>query len=237
MRRFPGMLWIVLSVLAGGLLLLVLNHDAGSTFGLENDQFARLLQMGVLVSVIAAGILASRRSISQIVQNMAIWIVILLVLTTGYLYRYELQDIASRLTAGLVPGSPLSALADDGRTTVSITRAQNGHFDARILINGSPVRVMIDTGATTTVLSNADAQAIGIDVEALNYNVMVSTANGTSMAARAPAGTIEVGDISRNRVPMLVARRGALEQSLLGMNFMGTLTGYDVRGDRMTLYD
>jgi aspartyl protease family protein len=28
-----------------------------------------------------------------------------------------------------------------------------------------------------------------------------------------------------------------LEQSLLGMNFIGTLAGFDVRGDRMILID
>ena len=36
---------------------------------------------------------------------------------------------------------------------------------------------------------------------------------------------------------VFIADRGTLEQSLLGMNFIGTLSGFDVRGDRMILHD
>ncbi|MBP0439720.1 TIGR02281 family clan AA aspartic protease [Tianweitania sediminis] len=236
-RRPPQLLWIILAVLAGGLVLLVLNHDAGTTFGLDNDAFAHLLRTGVLLTVFSVAIVASRGRFGHLARNFAIWCVILLLLTTGYLYRYELQDVANRLSAGLVPGSPLSTLSDNGRPTVTIGRSANNHFEARGRINGTPVRLLIDTGASTTVLTTSDAEAVGIDVASLTYNVAISTANGTSLAARAPAGTIEIGDITRSRVPMLVARAGGLSRSLLGMNFMGTLSGYDVRGDRMILRD
>ncbi|TIU69747.1 MAG: TIGR02281 family clan AA aspartic protease, partial [Mesorhizobium sp.] len=36
---------------------------------------------------------------------------------------------------------------------------------------------------------------------------------------------------------VMVAAPGMLEQSLLGMNFIGSLSGFDVRGDRMILRD
>lgn len=236
-RRPPQLLWIVLAALAAGLLLLVLNHDAGTTFGLDNEGFARLLQAGVLLAAFLVAFVASRRPFGDLVRNLAIWCVILLGLTTGYLYRYELQDIASRVSAGLVPGSPLSTLGDDGRAQVTITRSSNNHFEARAAINNQPVRLLIDTGASTTVLTSADAEAIGLDIKALNYSVPISTANGTALSAWAPPASVAIGDIRRTRVPMLVARPGALTVSLLGMNFMGTLSGYDVRGDRMILRD
>jgi aspartyl protease family protein len=38
-------------------------------------------------------------------------------------------------------------------------------------------------------------------------------------------------------MPLLVAEDGRLGQSLLGMNFIGTLSGFDVRGDRLVLRD
>jgi aspartyl protease family protein len=237
MRRPPSLLWIVLGVLAAGLLLLVLNHDAGTTLGLANDEFARLLSAGVLISVLSVGVIAARRPIGQVARNMAIWLVILIVVMSGYLYRYELQDVASRLSAGLVPGSPLSAWSDEGRATVTINRSANGHFEARALVNGNAVRLLVDTGASVTTLSAADARAIGLDPDALDYTVMIATANGTTLAARAPASTVEIGAITRSRIPLLIARPGSLDRSLLGMNFMGTLAGYDVRGDRMILRD
>lgn len=221
--------------MAAGLLLLVLNHDAGTTFGLENDRFADLLKAGLMVTVLSVGVVASRQSFGEVARNVAAWLFIILVLITGYLYRYELQDVASRLSAGLVPGSPLSVTDGEGHVTVTVEKAGNGHFEARASVDGTPIRVMIDTGASTTVLTVEDARTIGLDVEALNFAVPVSTANGVTVAARARAQTIAVGTIERGPLPILVAQPGALTQSLLGMNFMGTLSGYDVRGDRMVL--
>jgi aspartyl protease family protein len=61
-RRPPQLLWIVLAVLGAGLLLLMFNHDAGSTFGLRNDDFAQILTTALLVTVFSAGVLAARRS-------------------------------------------------------------------------------------------------------------------------------------------------------------------------------
>jgi aspartyl protease family protein len=38
-------------------------------------------------------------------------------------------------------------------------------------------------------------------------------------------------------VPVLIAEPGRLETSLLGMNFIGTLSGFDMRGQRLILRD
>jgi aspartyl protease family protein len=92
---------------------------------------------------------------------MAIWAAIVLVLMGGYQYRYELQDIASRLTAGLIPGSPISMRDEDGRAAVMLERMSSGHFEVRAEVNGAPVTLLIDTGATATVLSAADAARAG----------------------------------------------------------------------------
>ena len=51
------------------------------------------------------------------------------------------------------------------------------------------------------------------------------------------ADTVSVGTITRHRVPVFITAQGSLEQSLLGMNFIGTLSGFEVRGDRMILRD
>ncbi len=63
------------------------------------------------------------------------------------------------------------------------------------------------------------------------------TANGEARAARVVADEIRIGDIVRNRVPVMVAERGRLDRSLLGMNFIGTLSGFDMRGERLILRD
>ncbi len=233
MSRF---LWIILAIIGAGLIFLVVNHDAGTTFGLQNEAFAQTLYLGVWGIVLAAAILGSRIRFGEAARNIAIWLAIALVLMTGYQYRYELQDVASRLTAGLVPGSPLSLSSEDG-IAVMLEKRGNGHFEVRGQVNGRDVDFLIDTGATTTVLTAFDARAVGIDMNTLSFTIPVATANGTARAARASATEIQIGEITRVRLPLLVSEPGRLNQSLLGMNFLGSLSGFDVRGDRLILRD
>lgn len=232
----PRIFWIVIAVLGAGLIFLVVNHDAGTTLGLENEAFAQTLYMGAWGVVLGAALLGSRIPFGEAARNLAVWLLIALVMMAGYQYRYELQDVASRLTAGLIPGSPIS-LSDSNGIAVMLEKRANGHFEVRGEVDGSSVDFLIDTGATTTVLTHADARRVGIDVASLSFTIPVSTANGVARAARASAGEIQIGDIRRVRLPVLVSEPGQLGQSLLGMNFLGTLSGFDVRGDRLVLRD
>ncbi|MDX8529704.1 TIGR02281 family clan AA aspartic protease [Mesorhizobium sp. VK25A] len=229
--------WIVMAVIGVGLALLMLNNSAGHTFGMNNNDFGRLIWVGVLVMVIGASLLRSGRPLGDMARNIGVWAALILVLIAGYQYRYELQDVASRVTAGLVPGSPLALGVDNGRATVTLDKAGNGHFEARILVNGTPVRTVVDTGATSTVLTAEDAQAAGFNPAALSYTVDVSTANGMARAATVTTNELAIGGIVRKGMPVMVAAPGMLEQSLLGMNFISSLSGFDVRGDRMILRD
>jgi len=229
--------WIIFGVMAAGLALLLFSGETGTTLGLASDDFGNTLYLGIFGAVIAAGILGSGIRLGAVAKNLAIWAALALVLVGGYQYRYELQDVASRLTAGLVPGSPISLTDSEGRKSVLIEKQANGHFEVRGMVNGREVHFLVDTGATTTVLTSADAAAAGFDVSALSFDVPISTANGVTRAARATADEIRIGEVFRNRQPLLVASPGQLDQSLLGMSFLSALAGYDVRGDRMVLID
>ena len=225
--------WLVLAAIAVGIVFLVATQEPG--FGGEGDRYARVIALSILGTVIAVGILGSRHRLGAVARGLAAWAAIILALMAGYQYRYELQDIASRITAGLVPGSPLSVSADGN--AVFLEKAGNGHFEARITIDGVAVHVVVDTGATTTVLAAADARAVGVDPATLKYVIPVQTANGLARAARFTAAELAVGTIVRRNMTILVAEAGTLEQSLLGMSFLGSLSGFDVRGDRMILRD
>ncbi|TIT01786.1 TIGR02281 family clan AA aspartic protease [Mesorhizobium sp.] len=234
MNRF---FWILMIVIGAGVVLLMLNDSAGSTFGVENYDFSRLIWLGALVALIGAGLLRSGRPLGAMARNLGTWAVIVLALIAGYQYRYELQDFASRVTAGLVPGSPLALGLEDGHATVTLDKAGNGHFEARIMINGAPVRAVVDTGATSTVLTAQDAQAAGFNPAVLNFTIPVSTANGVARAAAVRTDELAIGGIVRKDMPVMIAAPGMLGQSLLGMNFISSLSGFDVRGDRMILRD
>ena len=64
-----------------------------------------------------------------------------------------------------------------------------------------------------------------------------SIGDGNATAAVVIADTIGIGTIVRHKVPVFVAQRGQLAESLLGMNFIGTLSSFEIRGDRMILRD
>lgn len=229
--------WFAIGALALGVVVLLLSGDTGTIFGMEDESFARIVYLGVLGAVIAAGIVGSGMRFGHVARTMAIWLLILLMLMAGYQYRYELQDVASRLSAGLVPGSPLSVIDADGRAAVMIDRLANGHFEVRAEIDGVPLTVMVDTGATSTVLTFEDARRAGYEPETLRFGIPMMTANGQASAARVVADEIRIGDIVRRHVPVMVAQSGRLERSLLGMNFIGTLSGFDMRGERLVLRD
>jgi aspartyl protease family protein len=229
--------WIVMVVIGAGLLLLMLNDSAGSTFGVENYDFSRLIWLGALVTLIGAGLLRSGRPLGFMASNLGTWAVIVLALIAGYQYRYELQDVANRVTAGLVPGSPLALGVENGHATVTLDKTSDGHFEARITVNGAAIRTVVDTGATSTVLTAEDALAAGFNPAALNFTIPVSTANGMARAAAVKTNEVAIGGIVRKDMPVMIAAPGMLGQSLLGMNFIGSLSGFDVRGDRMILRD
>jgi aspartyl protease family protein len=231
------LLWFLLAAIGVALILLVANNDAGTTFGIGNEKFGRGVYLALWGLVIAAGVVGSRRLMGNAARNLAIWIAVVLVLVAGFQYRYELQDVAYRVTAGLVPGSPFSSVDEKGRNVVTLQKLDNGHFGVRADVDGAGVSMIVDTGATRTVLTADDAARAGIDIARLNYNLPVMTANGPAQAASVTADELSVGTIKRRHMAVLVAAPGSLGQSLLGMNFINSLSGFDMRGDRMILYD
>jgi len=231
------LLWLVLALIGGALLLLLAGGEAGAPFGLTGDQFARVVYLGGFGLLAAAALLGSGIGLRGAARSVAVWLLIALALVGGYQYRYELQDIASRMTAGLLPGSPISATDSEGRTTVALERLPDGHFAVKAEVNGAETWMIFDTGATNTVLTAQAAHAAGFDPAALSYTVPIMTANGAARAAAVVADELRVGAITRRKSRLLVAQPGMLDRSLLGMNFISTLTGFDMRGNRLTLID
>jgi aspartyl protease family protein len=57
------------------------------------------------------------------------------------------------------------------------------------------------------------------------------------MAAPYRIGTITLGDITRRNVAAMVSQQGAIGTSLLGMSFLGGLSSFEIRGDKLILHD
>jgi aspartyl protease family protein len=111
----------------------------------------------------------------------------------------------------------------------------NGHYVVSARINKSNIDVMVDTGASVVALSYEDAQKAGLRPNTLNYNVPVSTANGSVNAARAKLDRVEIDNVRVDGVDALVLPSGALNGTLLGMSFLSRLDSFKSEGGVLTL--
>jgi aspartyl protease family protein len=181
--------------------------------------------------------LAGGRNLGQAARQLGIWALILVALVTAYVYREDAQQVASRVTAGLIPGRASTTVDENGFNTVMLYKGQAGHFLADTLVDGSPISMMVDTGATTIALSYEDAQRAGLNPQNLAFNSIVMTANGPARSAYVTIPQLSVGGISRTNLQAGVAERGKLDKSLLGMNFLSTLSSFSFSGDELKLRD
>lgn len=226
----------VLALIGATLAVLIFNHESGLSFGLPNDDLASLVYLGLLAAVIGAGVVGAHRNIGEMIKNLLVWMVIILGLTTGWLYQDQAREMALRVAGGLTPGRPVTVSDAQGQA-VLIRKSLSGHFEAAGEVNGQPVIFLMDTGATTIALSHDDALRIGFSEDDLSYSLVINTANGQARAAAVRLETVAIGPVVRNGLRAMVAEPGRLEQSLLGMNFISSLTAFEMRRDEVILRD
>ena len=191
----------------------------------------RLIWLIALLALFSTSILYARRvHVRETVRNIAIWVAIAAVLLVGVSFRDEIEDVATRVRSELVPGYAI----ESGEHEMVLTESQGGNFFIFGEVNGVRVRFLIDTGASDTVLSPMDAQAIGIDLDALDFSRVYSTANGMGRGASYTLDELAVGPISIS--PMPVSINGAeMNTSLLGMTFLRRLRSFEIQGRRLIL--
>jgi aspartyl protease family protein len=233
--RGNGFLYLILALIVLVLGLLVWN-DGGRIAGFSDEDFGQGAYAGIWGLVLAAGLFGLFRSnLSGALKGIVLWSLAFVVLIGIYSFRAEFREIGDRILAELIPGHVIT-VAGDG-TQVRVLRADDAHFHVDAVVNGRSVRFLVDTGASLVALDRGTAEAIGIDVKALAYTSRVMTANGPARAAPIRLSYIKIGDIVREDVRAAVMDREGDGLSLLGMSFLGTLSGFDFRGERLTLTD
>ena len=222
-------LFIIIMVLLGGLVLLLLKYFPETLSSDQNK--VSLISLVVMLSFVFTRMSRSSSSVTMFLKQLGSWLVITLIMITGYSYQMEIKQYTARLAANIIPG--YGQENRDG--SVTYYAGENGHFIITALLNNSAkVKFLFDTGASTISLTKKDAERIGIDTKALNYNVPLNTANGMSWGARVTIARIQVGDIVITDVAGTVSQSG-LDTSLLGMSFLGQLQKFVIKGNVLTL--
>ncbi len=224
-------LWLLLIGLLIAVLVLIAQRGVGTIGPMSTADFGSLAYKLALL-VFLAGVLSTlfRERFMHAVTAALLWVVVGLVLVIGYSYRYELNQVADRVAAELMPGHVIS----HGRT-VEVARTSEGDFDINAQINGTRVALVLDTGASSVVLTHADARAAGLPLDLLDYSVNIDTANGRTRAAPVTLDRVTIGGLEERSVEALVVQPGQLRTSLLGMSFLNRLQSWQVSGDRLML--
>ncbi len=218
-----------LLILAAALAALVLTPTDAKIAGLDHRTVAAGAGLVAMLAYLVAG--ARPSDIARMVSSIVAWGFLFALMAGVYAYRFEAADFVDRMTAELMPSEPVIGQAGE-----AIVRARlGGDFAVAARINGARATLMFDTGASMVVLTSADARRAGIDLASLAYDVPVVTANGSAMAAEVRLDELAVGPIVTRKVPALVAKPGALQESLLGMSFLSRLKSYSVERGKLVL--
>jgi len=119
-------------------------------------------------------------------------------------------------------------------SAAQVLRAPDGHWWADAVVDGRAVRLMVDTGATVVALTPQDARRLGLELTPGDYSHEITTAAGPARAARVRLASLSVGSVRVPDVDAVVVERG-LPHSLLGMSWLGRLSGFEASADALTL--
>lgn len=207
-------------------------------FGLNDDETARLIYLGLLLALLVMGMgFGGRRrgSVGAYARQLTMWALIILGLVAVYAYREPLTRLAAPILNQLDPSRVVQVTGPDGARELVVSRGSDGHFHIDADADGRQVNFLVDTGASDTILAYRDAQRIGLDPASLRFDRPVQTANGVAYYARAKLESLQVGPFRLSSVPVGVLPADAIDTSLLGMSTINRFKGWRVEGDRMVL--
>ena len=176
---------------------------------MDGEMLARVGYLAIILVALGGWVVVEfRQRMGQALRMALAWGLIFVGLMAGFgLWSDIRQDVM-----------PIQEIAPDGR--VEVPRSDDGHYYLTLMINGTAVPFMVDTGASGMVLASRDAESLGIDPASLRFLGEANTANGVVRTARVTLPEVELGPF-RNTDFQAFVTEGALDQSLLGIDYLG----------------
>lgn len=191
----------------------------------ENDALSVVYLVLVLV-LVGSSLSIRRLPIGQTAKMAGAW---LLIFAAAFLIMTAWDDIASlgKRAWGELRGETRVVQTGD---ELRIRKAPDGHFWVDARVNDEPMRLMVDSGAALNAMSTAAAGKAG--VEPTGQIAIMDTANG-EVPATIGRARIRVGQIERTLSVAYSDNFG--ETSVLGMNFLSSLSSWGVEGQWLVL--
>lgn len=177
-----------------------------------------MTQSNWLTMIIAAGVIAATTSFFLVPR----------------LDRSETANSRGVSTQAPPAPAPSPAAARSFANAAVITREADGHYWTRAEVDDTAVKFMVDTGASTVALTYRDAQRIGLDPESLEFKWEIRTAGGITYGASVLLGEVRIGRVKVENVEAMILK-DSLDQSLLGMTFLGELESYEFRKKQLII--
>lgn len=190
---------------------------------MDTEDTGRLIYLVLLGSVIAGYFLISNRArMGEVARQAALWGFIFV----GVIVAYGLWSDVSKTVL------PRQSAFENGRIEVPVRT--DGHFHLTLHVGDVPVEFIVDTGASSVVLTQRDAERVGIDTDALIFGGRASTANGEVRTARVTLENVRLGDLDEGRLRAFV-NEGDLDSSLLGMSYLRRFGRVEITPDALVL--
>lgn len=191
---------------------------------MSGDQIAQLSYFAVLGAAIVLWFVASnRQSLSKTAQQALVWFLIFI----GVIAAYGMWgDIRSTV----IPSATVHS--SEGR--IEIPQSPDGHYRLFLDVNGTPVNFIVDTGASNVVLSKRDAERAGFDPDSLPFFGRARTANGEVRTAPITINTLSLQGVTERNVAAAV-NGGELDESLLGMSYLGRYSQITISSGKLIL--
>ena len=190
---------------------------------MDTDQIMRLIYLSLFLVAIGGSFLVSNRNnLGKTAQQAAIWVLIFV----GVIGAYGLWDDVRNDATG--------RQSYVGADRIEVPRQLDGHYYLTLEINDVPVDFVVDTGATQMVLTQKDAQRVGLNPDTLGYYGTASTANGVVNTAPVWLDRVALGEFRDRDVPAVV-NEGDLFESLLGMEYLELYDRIEIAGNQLVL--
>ena len=183
-------------------------------------------------------------SLRTVFGEAAIWLGVGAIFVLGIIFQDDLTRMvsgamgtASREPAAVTqrPAAKAPVSAGGFKRVATLSAGLHGHFFTTAYINGRQAKVMVDTGASIVALTYDAARDIGFYLSSSKFTHAIRTANGIARVAPIMLDAVRVGDIEVRNVRAVVAERGRLHVSLLGMSFLGKLSNVSIRSGQLIL--
>ena len=184
----------------------------------------RTVYLVILIVFVASSLIGMRLPVGKVLKMVLAWVAIFGIFFMIFAFRGEFIGLGQRLKAEAL------GTAVESEAEIRIPMAEDGHFWASGTVNGQTVRFLVDSGASTTTIAADVARSAGIEPRGQGY---IETANGRAQVGRGYANELKVSSIERTDFPLLINSND--DTSVLGMNFLSSLSSWRVEGTYLVL--